>query len=143
MYTCTFFGHRNAPSCLNKTLGTIIENLINDGVKTFLVGNNGKFDSYVLSNLRRLKIKYPEISYEIVLSKIPATRDLRYDVAETVLPDGIENTLPRFAINKRNLWMIKNSDVVISYVTSTGGAAKFTEIARKSGLKVINIAEML
>ena len=143
MNTCTFFGHRDAPTYINETLGTIIEKLIIDGTTTFLVGNNGKFDSYVLSHLRRLKNKYPEISYNVVLSKIPTKKDSRYGENETILPDGIENALPRFAINKRNMWMIKNSNYVIAYVNcSVSSSAKLIEKAYKSGLKVINIAEM-
>lgn len=46
----------------------------------------------------------------------------------------------RFAIDKRNRWMIDHSDFVITYVSrSFGGAAKFKEIAEKKNRVVINI----
>ena len=56
------------------------------------------------------------------------------------VPDGVENGPIRFAIDRRNKWLIKNSDYVITCVrNSTGGAAKYKEIAERKGKVVINI----
>ena len=42
--------------------------------------------------------------------------------------------------NKRNAWMINESDFVVTYVRySTGGAAHFKELAEKKGKIVINL----
>ena len=58
----------------------------------------------------------------------------RYD--GTTYPP-LEKVPPRYAIMKRNEWMVCESDVVISGVThSWGGAAKTLEFAQKKG-KVI------
>ena len=63
-----------------------------------------------------------------------------YAEEETLLPDGIEVGPARFAIDRRNKWMIEQADYVITYVThSWGGAAKFKELAEKKGKTVINI----
>ena len=48
MYTCTFFGHRDAPESINGKLEQEIINLIeNEKVDRFLVGNKGLYDSIV------------------------------------------------------------------------------------------------
>ncbi len=45
----------------------------------------------------------------------------------------LEKVPPRYAIVKRNQWMVNESDVVISGVIhSWGGAAKTLELARKN-----------
>ena len=60
----------------------------------------------------------------------------------TVYPEGLEAVPPRYAIDKRNRWMLQQSDVVVTYVTVPfGGAAKFKLLAEKTGRAVINIAD--
>ena len=57
-----------------------------------------------------------------------------------LFPDGMETVPKRFAISKRNDWMIKNSDIAVCYVWKiTGGAAKFKQKAKKNGLKIIDV----
>ena len=57
------------------------------------------------------------------------------------MADGFENFLPRYAIVKRNEYMLKKADYVIVYVKrNCGGAAKFAEKAVKQKKMVINIA---
>ena len=60
----------------------------------------------------------------------------------SVYPD-LENTPPRFAIIKRNEWMIDKSDFLIAYVkNSFGGANKTLSYAKKRRkIKIINMAE--
>ena len=51
---------------------------------------------------------------------------------------------PRYAISWRNKWMIRESDVVITYIThSWGGAAQFAEMVKKKRKRIINVAEMM
>ena len=55
-------------------------------------------------------------------------------------PDGLETVSRRFAISKRNDWMIQHSGYAVCYVhKSTGGAAKFRDKAEKKGLRVIDV----
>ena len=58
---------------------------------------------------------------------------------DSIYPEGLEKTPPRFAIYKRNLWMIEKSDIVVTYVKNVGGAATFKEISEKKGKTVFNI----
>lgn len=144
--TCCFFGHKDAPPSIYDTLEEAIEKIIaEDDVTEFLVGNQGQFDGMVLKALRRIKEKYPHVSYNIVLAYMPAEKEEcnPYDFGETMLPEGIENVHPRYAISWRNKWMVNEADVVIAYVTHTwGGAARYMEMAAKKGKQIINIARV-
>ena len=63
--------------------------------------------------------------------------------SNSLLPEGIENVPPRFAINWRNEWMLKQASFVVTYVThSWGGAAKFADKATRLKKTVINLSEM-
>ncbi|MDY3730604.1 MAG: hypothetical protein SO005_09320 [Candidatus Choladocola sp.] len=141
--TCCFFGHKDAPPSIYDTLEEAIEKIIaEDNVTEFLVGNQGQFDGMVLKALRRIKEKYPHVSYNIVLAYMPAEKEEcnPYEFGETMLPEGIENVHPRYAISKRNDWMVNESDIVLCYIKhSWGGAAKYVEKAKHKGRIIINL----
>ena len=143
--TCTFFGHRNATEKIKPELRAVIIDLIkNHNVKTFYVGNHGNFDNIVFHTLKELSEEYP-ISYSVVLSYISGKRTENdiYDYRETVFPEGIEKVPKRFAITYSNMWMIKHSDYVVTYVNKhiNSGAAKFKELAEKQEKTVINLCK--
>ena len=141
--TCCFFGHKDAPPSIYDTLEEAIEKIIaEDDVTEFLVGNQGQFDGMVLKALRRIKEKYPHVSYNVVLAYMPAEKEEcnPYEFGETMLPEGIENVHPRYAISKRNDWMVNESDIVLCYIKhSWGGAAKYVEKAKHKGRIIINL----
>lgn len=142
---CCFFGHKDSPVSIKPALEQAIEDLIiAKGVDSFLVGNQGTFDAMALYALRRLKQKYPYISYNVVLAYMPKGRveyDL-YEFGETILPEGIESIHPKFAISWRNKWMVNESDVMVCYVKhSWGGAAQYYELAHRKNKTVINLSE--
>lgn len=140
--TVTFFGHKDTPAKVESDLREVIKELIEKyGADKFYIGNQGNFDSMVLRVLRELKKDYPHIIFYVVLAYIP-TQNTFSDDFETIIPDGIENTPPKFAISKRNRWMVENSEAVITYVTvSFGGASQFKTLAEKKNKLVINIAK--
>ncbi len=143
---CCFFGHKDAKPEIQQNLRPVLDSLIAEGVDEFLVGHQGAFDRMVLHTLRKLKQRHSHISYHVVLAYMPGQKtDYElYESAETLYPEGMEKVHPRYAISKRNEYMIRESDVVVTYVThSWGGAAKFAELAAKKGKCVINIAERI
>lgn len=110
----------------------------------FYAGNKGTFDRLVRSVLQELVQKYPQINYAVVLERMPGKRseDDPEDFSDTMLPEGIEEVPPRFAIVWRNKWMLRQSDYVVTYVThSWGGAAQFAEMAERQKKAVINLAK--
>ena len=142
---CTFFGHRDCPSSIEFKLREVLIDLIeNHAVDTFYVGQQGSFDGIVRYVLKELVSIYPHIRYAIVLERLPLQRD-EYDTrdfSDTMLPEGIENVHPRFAISWRNKWMIKQSDYVVTYIThSWGGAAQFAEMAERQKKSIIRLAK--
>ena len=141
---CSLFGHKDAPQSLYPKIKEYIEGLITEqNINSFMVGNQGGFDSMALKALRELKPMYTHICYNVVLAYLPVQKQEYelYDPAETFLPEGIETVPKRFAISWRNKWMVRESDVILCYIThSWGGAAQFVEYAKHKGKKIINLA---
>lgn len=127
---------------IDKQLEKILLDLIeNKNVDRFYVGSQGEFDCLVKNKLIKLKKIYPKITFDVVLAYMPRKKDVytNCDSFNTIYPEGLELVHPKYAISKRNLWMIENADYVITHVVRDGGAAKFKRIAEKRGLTVINI----
>ena len=139
--TSCLFGHREVTHNIRPKLTEIIEKLIVDeGVTDFYVGHQGQFDSMVYSVLKELKANYPYIRYTVVLAYMPDEHIKEVYGEDTLFPDGMETVPKRFAISKRNDWMLNHSDIAVCYVWKvTGGAAKFKEKAEKKELRVIDI----
>ena len=140
--TCCFFGHREVTHNIREKLTAIIEKLITeDGVTDFYVGHQGQFDSIVYSVLKELKARYPHIRYTVVLAYMPDEHIKEVYGEDTLFPNGLESVPKKYAISKRNDWMIQQSGYAVCYVHKiTGGAAKFREKAQKKGLGVIDLA---
>ena len=139
--TCCFFGHREVTHNIRDRLTAIIEKLVTeDGVTDFCVGHQGQFDNMVYSVLKELKAKYSQIRYTVVLAYMPDEHIKEVYGEDTLFPDGLENVPKKFAISKRNDWMIRQSAFAICYVYKiTGGAAKFREKANKKGLQIFDL----
>ena len=141
MKTVTFFGHKDTPQETEPTLrATLLDLIINKNATVFFVGNNGYFDAMVRNQLKELSVIYP-IRYSVVLAYLPDERNTD-DMSDTIYPEGLEKVPKRFAISWRNKWMLKQSDIVVTYVKhSFGGAAQFKELAQKQGKTVIELSE--
>ncbi len=142
MFACTFFGHRDCPSSIKPELRKALIDLIEkQSVDMFYVGDNGAYDRIVRSVLRELVEEYPQVEYAVVLERIPGKRDEA--ASDTLLPEGIEEVLPRFAISWRNRWMLRQADYVVVYITHAwGGAAQFAGMAERQGKTVIHLAAL-
>ena len=140
MASCTFFGHAECYGLDDRALRQAIEELISQGVDTFCVGNQGQFDSTVYSCLKQLRKEYPHIRVCVVLAYLPTATSKYDDMADTMYPE-IEGH-PKFAIERRNRWMIDHSEYCICYINHTwGGAYKFAPKAIRCGKIVINLGK--
>ncbi len=138
---CTFFGHRDAPSFIKPKLKEAILKLLDAGVEHFYVGNNGSFDLLVQVSLSEIAKEIPHIKYSIVLSYIDELA-ISENQEATIFPEGQELAYPKFAISKRNEWLLDNSYYVIAYAKNTcSNTHKIIERAKRKGLIVINLAE--
>ena len=127
----TFCGHSKLyqTESISKWLDIILPALIEGGATTFYLGGYGDFDSLAAAAVRRQKTRYPnnEADQELDAS--------RYD--GTTSPP-LETVPPRYAIVRRNEWMVRESDVVISGVThGWGGAAKTLDYAKRRGKVIV------
>ena len=144
MSTCTFFGHKNSSERIKQELKDKIEYLIlNYGVSTFYVGNNGSFDLYVYKILKELKKSYANIELFVVLAYVPKNKDCTryYSDLDSIYPDNLDKTPLKYRIDKRNRWMIERSDFVITHVLHAfGGAYKYASLAEAKKLTILNIS---
>ena len=142
MAVCTYFGHRDCPASIKPKLRAMVEELIvGYGVDWFYVGRQGAFDAMARAVLRELTEVYPHISYAVVLEWLPRPRDKAiWDFSDTIFPEGLETMPPRFAIARRNKWMLRQADYVVTYIThGWGGAARYVEMARKKHKTIIEL----
>ena len=111
MSVCTFFGHSECYGLDAAVLRSAIEELIEQGITEFVVGNHGQFDGMVFSCLQSLSKDYPKISYSVALAFLP-TNNQEYDIyhGHSFYPEGQEIGPAKFAIERRNRWMIDASD---------------------------------
>lgn len=140
MLICTFFGHKEISENLTQTLVSAIKDLIeNKNVGVFYVGNQGCFDRVATQCLKLLKDVYPFINCYTVLAYIPKATDLC--CFNTIYPNVLEKTPPKFALDKRNRWMIKNADYVVCYTKHLQSkTATYKSIAKKQGKTVIELS---
>lgn len=140
--TVTFCGHGDEiyNEVLRERLYDVLEELINKGTTEFLLGGYGAFDLLAARTVKSLKEKYPHITSVLVNAYINRGYDSDlYDCSEY---PPIENVPKRFAIIKRNEWMVKQADILIAYVRyDWGGAAKTLEYAMKKKKHIINLYE--
>ena len=140
---CTFFGHSDCYVLDANVLRSAVEELIHKGVDTFYVGNQGHFDGMVFAALLELEKIYPNISISVVLAYLP-TKKAGCDPYQgySVYPEGIEMGPGRFAIERRNQWMIERAKggYCLCLIDHTwGGAYKFVKRAKSRGLIVKNL----
>ena len=140
--TVTFCGHRVVADAgrVREWLMRCVEGLIAEGADRFYLGGYGEFDRVAASVVWGLKKKYPRIESVLVLAYLGRAVDAeRYD--RTMYPE-IERGPMRFAISRRNRWMVDNSDVLIAYVLlDSGGAADTRRYAMNRKKRVINYGE--
>ena len=149
---CTFAGHADiAPGEKNliksKLKNEIIKLIKNENVDTFYCGGKGDFDKLCSTCIKQIQSDYPFVKSFLILAYMPGEKsefDLdpygEYD--GTIYPD-LENTPPRFAIIKRNEWMINKSDFLVTYITyNYGGAYRtFKYAKRKKHIKILNLCD--
>ena len=135
-----FFGHSDTPWSIQPKLREVILDLIdNQGADEFYVGTHANFDRMVASVLSEMS-ETRAFRFYVVLAYPPAEKESPC-ADHTILPDGIENIPPRFAINYRNKSMIEAADIVVTYVKhSWGGAAKYKLLAEKKNRQIIELS---
>lgn len=142
---CVFFGHRNTPYEIEPILKATLCRLIEEGrADTFYVGDKGNFDKMVLKTLRELKLIYPQIVYGFVPAYQPTAKkeDDTTDYSDAVFPDEVLRSPAAYAISNRNRWLVKQADIVITYVTGIGYSADFKFMAERKNKEIIELSKL-
>ena len=144
----TFFGHSNClfNDDIKKQLKNILlDEIIKNPTCKFYLGGYGDFDGLCLRALRELKHDFPTIEILFItpyLDKNYSKLELAKYYYDDVIFPPIESVPRKFAILKRNEWMVNEAGLVIAYVMySWGGAAKALEYAKRKKKRIINIAK--
>lgn len=138
----TFCGHSQISQCqtVERWLYGVTQELIVRGATTFYLGGYGAFDNLAASVLRRQKMQYPQIELVLVMAYLNDGRDASgYD--RTIYPP-LETVPRRFAISRRNRWMVQSSDIVVAYVLHDwGGAAATLRCAIKKKKPILSYCD--
>jgi uncharacterized phage-like protein YoqJ len=133
-----FCGHKeiSEPDKLQRWLVETVEALIQRGADTFYLGGYGAFDRLAANVVWSKKRLYPSVQSILVLPYLDRAVDAT-DYDSTIYPP-LENVPRRFAISRRNEWMVDHSDVVVAYVTHEwGGAATTLRYAKRKHKEII------
>lgn len=138
--TVTFCGHKDIAdaSKVRTILDEILRGLVAEGADRFLLGGYGGFDSLVAHAVQNLKQQYPEIRSTLVIPYL--NREYNTELYDNTTYPPLEDVPMKFAISRRNEWMVDQADVVVAYVThGWGGAAATLQYAERKNKRIIRV----
>ena len=145
----SFFGHSKTIIDINQEdFLSILENIVKDAPVEFLLGMYGDFDFFAYACAKEYKKRHPNAKLVFVTPYIHENYCLLEDAKERfdeiVYPE-LEKVPKRYAIIRRNEYMINESDFIIFYVTHHhgGGAYMALEYAKRKNKPYINISNKL
>lgn len=122
----------------------IFNDISNGKQLSFYLGGYGKFDAFAKKCAKKYQNNHPTSKVIFITPYLDNWLNQRKDYLENeydeiIYPD-IENIPPKFAILKRNEWMVKQADYVICYVkTHSGGAYRTLLFAHKHNKPYTNL----
>lgn len=142
----TFCGHSNYLKSIEdeKRLLNLLEMVVQGNQVDFYLGGYGGFDSFALKCAKKYKQCHKNANLVFITPYLGKWLNNRKDVLEKnydeiVYPE-IENIPQKFAIIKRNEWMIDQADYIFVYVrTHYGGAYKSLLYAHKHKKPYVNL----
>ena len=114
------------------------------------LGGYGDFDSVCASACREIKQDHGAVELVYVSPYMTPSEQAKIKLGidmglyDTSVYPPLENVPPKFAIIKRNEWMMTNADIVIAYVRHAfGGAYRSLTVAKAKKKRVVNIYDQL
>ena len=122
----------------------LVSEIIKNPTCKFYLGGYGNFDGLCLRTFRELKKEFEDIEIIFITPYIDQNYSklefAKYHYDDIIFPP-LESVPRKFAILKRNEWMVDSADLVIAYVKySWGGASKTLEYAKRKKKPIINLA---
>ena len=134
--TCFFIGHRDASDTIYPALLAEVERHIAElGVREFIVGNYGRFDSLAARAVKESKVRHPEVELTLLLPYHPAKKPVQKSEGFDSLfyPSGMERVPYRAAIVAANRYVVDHVDYLIAYAWQPGSnTKKLLEYASKN-----------
>lgn len=143
-----FLGHATTifdDNLKNKLREKLLKIIVENEKVDFYLGGYGSFDSGCLTLLKTLKKTYSHINLVFITPYISDNyyklKTAKYYYDETLYPP-IESTPLKFAITKRNEWIVDNCDFLFCYVDRRyGGAYRAYKRALAKKVPLINLAD--
>lgn len=145
----TFCGHSKfyyEETLKDEIFNTLEMELMNYNDINFYLGANGEFDKIALQACLMYKQKHNKVKLYFVTPYLNDVylknrKEIINNFDEVIYPE-LEKVHKRYAIIKRNYWLVNKCDLIISFVKYPwGGASKMLEYAVKKNKKIINLSK--
>ena len=146
--TVVFCGHSTYIEKNNdkKKVLEILEERVGENSCEFFLGEYGRFDFFAYDCAKAFKEKHPNAKLIFVTPYVIDQRGKEYasykrKKFDMIIYPELERAPLRYAISHRNRWMIKQADIVISYIDHQyGGAYAMYRQAKAQNKELYNIA---
>ena len=107
-------------------------------------GGYGRFDGFAAECVRKAKKDFENIRNCLIIPYIPLSfqEKIKYlnDYYDEIIYPPLKNIPAKYAIIKRNEWMVDKADLLIAYVKhSWGGAAKSLQYAKRKNTAIFQL----
>lgn len=145
--TCFLVGNHDArPEIYPALYAEIERHIVEYDVREFFVGAYGRFDMLAAQAVNEAQEFHEGICLTLVMHYLNKERydDIMHMFTDSIFPDGLETSPPRYAITRGNRLMVNRSDYLIVYAhDTTGNTGRLLEYARKrEKRKLIRIAQI-
>lgn len=145
----TFCGHRDFQET-DEIKERLLRELLNlaEGNETLIcyAGGYGSFDRFAARCVKDAQKTAKNIRNCLVIPYLTASlqKELKEQEGffDEIIYPALENVPPRFAIIRRNEWMVEQADLVIGYIAHNfGGAARTWKYANRKDIPLINLSD--
>ena len=146
MAICAFLGNAtvwNEQAVEEKLRQVLVDLIEKQGVTTFLVGTHGAFEVLSHHVVSDLAPTYPQIEIMLVLAYAEDLHRCRYAFDGIQYPPAAETSYKRWCIAKRNDWIVRQTDYIITLNYYKGRADTYCRRARKQGKSIIDLVDLL
>lgn len=147
--TISFFGHRDFvdnKEVYAKIFQELLELVKKEEKLICYCGGYGGFDRFCEKILLDLKKQYNKIvlCYVTPYLNEKYLKNIRKERYEEIIFPPIEKALSKFAIIKRNEWIIEQSDLIFVFcLRSFGGAYNALNFAKRKNKKIIELKSFI
>lgn len=142
----TFCGHRDfqeTGDIKGRLMGILAALAAQEETLICYTGGYGSFDRFAARCVKEAQTTAKNIRNYLVVPYLTVAmqRELkeREGFFDEIIYPALENVPPKYAILRRNEWMVERANLVIGYITHNfGGAARTWKYAKRKGIPLIN-----